>query len=94
MTEAVQYSDAVQYINGQWLAGEGEVFVSLDPAKNEEIWQGAAASAEQVDAAIAAAREAAVAWADAGIEQRLAIAKRYAELLTEHKEHLAHIIAR
>ncbi|MFP2768533.1 succinylglutamate-semialdehyde dehydrogenase [Oceanisphaera sp. KMM 10153] len=94
MTEAMQYSEAVQYINGQWLAGEGEVFVSLDPAKNEEIWQGAAASAGQVDAAITAARDAAVAWAEAGVEQRMAIAKRYAELLTENKENLAHIIAR
>ncbi|WP_142995708.1 hypothetical protein, partial [Zobellella denitrificans] len=43
-------TEAVQYINGQWLAGEGEPFASLDPAKNEVIWRGAAAGPEQVAA--------------------------------------------
>ena len=87
-------TEAVQYINGQWLAGEGEPFASLDPAKNEVIWRGAAAGHEQVDAAIAAAREASLAWAERPVEERLAIAKRYAELLNEHKEELAQVIAR
>ncbi|MBL1376453.1 succinylglutamate-semialdehyde dehydrogenase [Zobellella iuensis] len=87
-------TEAVQYINGQWLAGEGEPFVSLDPAKNEVIWRGAAAAPEQVAAAIAAAREASLAWAERPVEERLAIAKRYAELLNEHKDELALVIAR
>ena len=40
-------SQLVQFIDGQWLAGEGKPFESTDPAKNEVIWQGAAASAAQ-----------------------------------------------
>ncbi|GAA3539410.1 succinylglutamate-semialdehyde dehydrogenase [Zobellella aerophila] len=87
-------TQAIQYINGQWLAGEGALFGSTDPAKNEEIWAGCAASAEQVDAAIQAARNAFVAWAELGIEGRLAIVKRYGEELGKHKEELALVIAR
>ena len=48
-------SQLVQFIDGQWLAGEGKPFESTDPAKNEVIWQGAAASTAQVDAAVKAA---------------------------------------
>ena len=48
----------VQFIDGQWLAGEGKPFESKDPARNEVIWQGEAASAAQVDAAVKAARAA------------------------------------
>ena len=35
----------VQFIDGQWLAGEGKPFESKDPARNEVIWQGGGASA-------------------------------------------------
>ncbi|WP_417614045.1 succinylglutamate-semialdehyde dehydrogenase [Oceanisphaera sp.] len=93
MTQAIQASEAVQYINGQWLAGEGALFTSRDPAKNKEIWRGAAASASQVDAAITAARNASVAWAKRDVSERLTIAKRYGDLLVKHKERLARLIA-
>ena len=53
-------SQLVQLIDGQWLAGEGKPFESRDPAKNEVIWQGGAASAAQVDAAVKAALQQAL----------------------------------
>lgn len=83
----------VQFINGQWVAGKGKVFISIDPAKNQQIWQGAAATAEQIDDAIKAARKAQFDWAGLSFEQRLVIVKRFAEQLTEHKEALALSIA-
>ena len=49
---------AAQFINGQWLSGEGAEFSSQNPAKGEVIWTANAASPAQVDAAIKAAREA------------------------------------
>lgn len=82
------------WIGGQWLAGEGEGFESVDPARNEVIWQGKAASEQQVDSAIQAARAAFPAWSKMPFEERLAIAKRFAELLDENKEELALVIAR
>lgn len=83
----------VQFINGQWVAGKGKVFISIDPAKNQQIWQGAAATAEQIDDAIKAARKAQFNWAGLSFEQRLVVVKRFAEQLTEHKEALALSIA-
>ena len=84
----------VQFIDGQWLAGEGKPFESIDPAKNEVIWRGEAASQSQVDAAVKAARTAFYHWSDLALEERLAIVRRYADLLGEHKEALALTIAR
>ncbi|KXU81793.1 succinylglutamate-semialdehyde dehydrogenase [Aeromonas enteropelogenes] len=87
-------SHLVQFIDGQWLAGEGKPFESRDPAKNEVIWQGEAASPAQVDAAVKAARTAFYHWSDLSLEARLDVVRRYADLLGEHKEALALTIAR
>ncbi|WP_372625325.1 succinylglutamate-semialdehyde dehydrogenase [Arsukibacterium sp.] len=87
-------SHAAQFINGQWLAGEGKSFSSLDPAKNQQVWQGEAATAEQVDAAISAARAAQYSWGDLSFDSRVEVVKRYAEQLAANKEELALCIAR
>ncbi|QBL10158.1 succinylglutamate-semialdehyde dehydrogenase [Rheinheimera sp. D18] len=84
---------AEQFINGQWLQGEGSVFNSLDPAKNVQIWQGHAATANQVDMAVQSARQAQYHWAGLSFEQRVAIVKKFAELLTENKEAMALSVA-
>ncbi|MBU2114576.1 MAG: aldehyde dehydrogenase family protein, partial [Gammaproteobacteria bacterium] len=84
---------AEQFINGSWVQGEGKAFTSLDPAKNRQIWQGQAATAEQVDAAVSAARKAQYHWAGLSFDERVAVVKRFAEQLTEHKEAMAQSIA-
>ncbi|RUO63530.1 succinylglutamate-semialdehyde dehydrogenase [Pseudidiomarina insulisalsae] len=81
------------FIGGQWVAGEGEELKSISPARDEVIWQGRCATEAQVDAAVSAARDAFVAWADKDFAERLAICKKFSDLLTEHKEELGHIIA-
>lgn len=92
-TNTLGTAEAVHYINGQWQAGGGSLFTSLNPANNEVLWSGAAASADQVNAATLAAREASVSWANRDVEERLIIAKHYASLLVEHKARLAELIA-
>ena len=82
------------FIDGQWLAGAGEDMVSIDPAKNEEIWRGQAATAEQVDAAMQAARKAFPAWSRTSFADRLAIVQKFSKLLEENKEALALVIAK
>ena len=84
---------AEQFINGDWVQGAGKAFQSLDPAKNLLIWQGQAATAEQVDQAIIAARKAQYDWAGQSFDARVAIVKTFAELLTTHKEAMALSIA-
>ena len=50
-------SHLAQFINGQWTAGEGQAFNSINPANNDVIWQANSATPQQVDAAVKAARE-------------------------------------
>lgn len=87
-------STNTHYINGQWLNGEGHQMSSTDPAKNEIVWSGNAASGQQVNEAVHAARQAFVEWSLTPFESRLTIVQKFASLLDEHKVELAHIIAK
>lgn len=82
------------FINGEWVAGKGHALQSTDPAKDQVVWEGQAATAEQVDTAIAAAREALTEWSFGSFDDRLAVIKRYGELLSENKTALTKLIAR
>ncbi|MDX1705342.1 succinylglutamate-semialdehyde dehydrogenase [Pseudidiomarina sp.] len=82
------------FINGIWTEGEGDQFSSVDPARNETIWSGKTAIDTQVEQAVIAARGAFVSWADKDFDERLAICKKYAELLEENKKELGLLIAR
>lgn len=82
------------YINGEWIAGEGHDLISIDPAKNEVIWEGKSATASQIDAAIKSARAALVEWSLKTVAQRLDIIKAYGSKLEEAKEHLAKVMAK
>lgn len=81
------------YIKGQWTAGEGHQFKSVDPARNEVIWTASTATSEQVDEAVSAARGAFLPWSEFSFDERLAFVKRFGELLAENKDMLAKTIA-
>jgi len=87
-------TNSIQFIDGCWEAGEGQLFKSIDPARNEAIWSGESASETQVEKAVMAARKAFPDWAGRSVEERLAICKRFSELLEENKEHLAQVMAK
>ncbi|PHV11753.1 succinylglutamate-semialdehyde dehydrogenase [Chitinimonas sp. BJB300] len=80
------------YINSEWQAGLGQPFDSRNPVTQQIVWQGQAATVEQVDTAVKAARAAFKAWRDLGFARREAIVRRFAELLNEHKAALADAI--
>ncbi|CAD5376436.1 hypothetical protein OF001_U140097 [Pseudomonas sp. OF001] len=82
------------YLGGQWLAGEGEALVSLDPCDRQLLWQGRAASAAQVAAAARAARRAFPAWAARPLAERIAVLERFAEVLRARSDELARLIGR
>ena len=84
----------VQFINDQWLEGQGAVFQSINPANGEVIWQGAGAIAEQVNQAIIAARAAFYQWSDKSVEERIVVLQKFAELLKTNTEALATVIAK
>lgn len=80
------------FIGGQWLAGEGEAFQSLDPVSQRILWQGQGASAAQVDAAVTAARQAFPAWASLPLDARIAHLQAFAERLKIRADDLARCI--
>ncbi|WP_448567168.1 succinylglutamate-semialdehyde dehydrogenase [Thalassotalea ganghwensis] len=83
----------IQLINGQWLEGQGHDVSSKNPATNDIIWQGKSASKEQVEQAILAARQAFTSWSRTPLEERIALATKFAEVLSDNKEELAITIA-
>ncbi|WP_322049000.1 succinylglutamate-semialdehyde dehydrogenase [Paraburkholderia sp. J67] len=82
------------FIDGQWCAANGPAFASRNPGTNETVWSGNAASAEDVDRAVSAARRAFPTWAQTPFETRCEIVKRFAALVNERKEDLARAIGR
>jgi len=81
------------YIAGQWRPGQGEVFTSLDPYDGTTLWQGAAAAAEDVEHAIAAARQAFPAWERLGLAARLSILQAFAQELQQRRPALTRALA-
>lgn len=80
------------YIAGQWQAGEGATLESLDPVSQAVVWSGRAASAAQVDTAVAAARAAFPAWARRPLEERIAVLEAFAATLKARSDELARAI--
>ncbi|WP_345842284.1 succinylglutamate-semialdehyde dehydrogenase [Shewanella algae] len=82
-----------QFIKGQWLAGEGQAMSSSNPANGETLWQGNAATPAQVEAAVAAAREAQFDWFMLGFDGRLQVIEAYRDQLEARKAEIADTIA-
>ena len=80
------------YIAGAWLAGQGEAFESLNPVTQQMLWAGQSASAEQVDQAVLAARQAFPAWAKRTLDERINVLEAFAASLKNHADELAHCI--
>jgi succinylglutamic semialdehyde dehydrogenase len=80
-------------IDGEWLAGSGPLLATIDPSTGRQTWTSNESTAEDVDRAVKAARAAFEDWALTPLEQRIAICQRFRDLLKEHNEELAAIIA-
>ncbi|SFD51526.1 succinylglutamate-semialdehyde dehydrogenase [Massilia yuzhufengensis] len=81
------------YIAGEWLAGSGAELATIDPSTGRQTWTSNGSTADDVARAANAARGAFEAWALTPLEERIAIATRFRDLLKEHAEELAAIIA-
>ncbi|MGQ7815122.1 succinylglutamate-semialdehyde dehydrogenase [Metapseudomonas furukawaii] len=79
-------------IAGNWQAGQGEAFDSLNPVTQAVVWSGRGATADQVEAAVAAARAAFPAWARRPLEERIAVLEQFAVVLKAHTDELARCI--
>ena len=66
----------------------------LRPASGEVIWEGKIARADDCHTAVAAARRALPDWRALAVDDRIAIARRYADALQERRRALAELISR
>lgn len=82
-----------QWIAGQWVSGKGEAFTSTNPYDSAVLWEGNAATADQIDAAVKAARAASKDWMRTDLDTRIGYLKKYQDLLKENTDELARAIA-
>ena len=82
------------FICGDWGKGTGQSFQSIDPATGEVVWQGPAATEDEVAIAVTAAREAFEAWSGRSLEERIGFLRRFAEQVKLRKPQLSEAISR
>jgi len=82
-------SELSNFIAGQWKAGHGETLTTVNPATGQAGYSSKASTAEDVNAAVAAARAAFEDWAYRPLEERIAIVSKFRDLLKENAEELA-----
>jgi len=83
------------YIGGEWVdAASGETFESTSPANGDVIGTFPRSGVEDVERAVAAAKEAYEDWRLVPAPKRGEILFRFAHLLAEQKEDLAQLMAR
>ena len=83
------------YVDGEWVdAASGETFQSTSPANGDLIGTFPKSAAEDVDRAVAAAKEAYASWRLVPAPKRGELLFRFAQLLTEHKDDLTDLMTR
>ncbi len=91
MTEALQ-QPASDYIDGQFVAIEGNALVSTNPAKpNEVVWSGSP-KLSHVDDAVAASRRALADWSARSMDERAEFLKRWKDVTAKHAQRIAGLI--
>ncbi|MDO9489797.1 MAG: aldehyde dehydrogenase family protein, partial [Sphingomonadaceae bacterium] len=68
--------------------------LSFDPCTGAELWRGPQADAAAVAGAVATARGALPGWARTPLDERIAMLRRYQEIVRERAEDFAALIAR
>jgi aminobutyraldehyde dehydrogenase len=79
------------FINGELVAGQGELLPVLDPARGTELCRINEATPDQVAAAVAAADRALPAWSRVAPKDRAAILLKIADRVEQHGEELARL---
>ncbi|GLB60318.1 CoA-acylating methylmalonate-semialdehyde dehydrogenase [Cytobacillus sp. NCCP-133] len=83
------------YINGEWIDSQATAYEDVfNPATKEVIAQVPLSSKNDIDYAIEVASNAFGEWSRVPVPRRSRILFNYQQLLTKHKEELAHIITK
>ncbi len=83
------------FIGGEWVAASGnDALDVMDPGTHEVLGQVPLSTVADVDAAVAAAREAFPAWRATPAAERVRVLFRLQALLKEHQDELARMLSR
>ena len=82
------------YIANSWITGTGSTFTSVNPASGEIIWQGHAATDDEVRQAVQAAHHAKGYWSSLSVQQRAEYLHQFAQHVESHRDELAEIISK
>lgn len=81
------------FINGQWIESEASEYQDVpNPATGETLAKVPISTADDVDTAVSAAKEAFQSWSKTPVPKRARILFKYHQLLTEHHEELAKLV--
>lgn len=81
------------YIDGQWVAGGGDLITLVDPYTEKAFGHSPAGDADLVDRAVAAAQRAQAGWATVPAAERAAWLGRWLEALRPHADTIARLIS-
>ena len=82
------------FMDGQWVAGQGKTFSSENPATGENIWQGNASNLEDINLCMQAAKNAFNDWASLSLTDRIGYLAKFAEQLKIKKIEIAEVISK
>ncbi|OKO94222.1 Methylmalonate-semialdehyde dehydrogenase [inositol] [Geobacillus proteiniphilus] len=93
MSSVTETKTLKNFIGGQWVAStSGKEEVVPNPATGEVLAKVPLSSREELDAAVAAAKEAFREWRKVPVPRRARILFRYQQLLVEHWDELARLV--
>ena len=81
------------FVGGSWKQGVGGIVKSTSPSSREVIWEGRASTIDDVDDAFQTARAAYQSWCQVPLEERIATAKRFQEVVQQHADEFARTIS-
>jgi len=81
------------YINGHFIHSQGTSFTSIDPANNTLLWQGNAATDNEISAAYNAARQALPRWSSLDFSSRAEHALLFGKEVEKNHNQLKRLIA-
>ncbi len=82
------------FTNHQWKMGSGPTFVSRNPATGEVIWEGRAATQEEVNEVVANARSAFKEWSLLNIDERSQYLNTVVDIIQQNFQNLAEVISK
>src|SRR5688572_29040934 len=82
------------FINNTWILGEGEEFVSENPATGEVIWSGKSAGKVEVNTALEAAQNAFYAWSTLKFSERVVFLQKFCDVVSKNSQELIEIISK